>query len=63
MKRILITGENSYIGGKFTEWVAQWPDKYHVDEISVRDDKWKQPNLNYIPNINQMGISLLLFKK
>ncbi|MEM5568757.1 NAD-dependent epimerase/dehydratase family protein [Aerococcus viridans] len=46
MKRILITGENSYIGGKFTEWVAQWPDKYHVDEISVRDDKWKQADFS-----------------
>lgn len=46
MKRILITGENSYIGGKFTEWVAQWPDKYQVDEISVRDDKWKQADFS-----------------
>lgn len=46
MKRILITGENSYIGGKFTEWVAQWPDQYHVDEISVRDDKWKQADFS-----------------
>ncbi|MFW5442237.1 NAD-dependent epimerase/dehydratase family protein [Aerococcus urinaeequi] len=42
MKRILITGENSYIGGKFIEWVAQWPEQYHVDEISVRGDEWKQ---------------------
>lgn len=46
MKRILITGENSYIGGKFPEWVAQWPDQYHVDEISVRDDKWKQADFS-----------------
>lgn len=46
MKRILITGENSYIGGKFTEWVEQWPDKYTVDEISVRDDKWKQADFS-----------------
>lgn len=44
--KILITGENSYIGGKFTEWVAQWPDKYQVDEISVRDDKWKQADFS-----------------
>lgn len=42
MKRILITGENSYIGGKFTEWVAQWPEKYLVDELSVRGNHWKE---------------------
>lgn len=42
MKRILITGENSYIGGKFTEWVAQWPEKYSVDELSVRGNHWKE---------------------
>src|SRR5699024_7449597 len=42
MKKILITGENSYIGTKFKEWVGQWPDKYQVDEISVRGDEWKE---------------------
>ena len=41
-KKILITGKNSYIGGKFIEWLSQWPEEYHVDEISVRDDEWKQ---------------------
>lgn len=41
MKRILITGENSYIGSMFTKWLSKWPDKYQVDEISVRDDSWK----------------------
>lgn len=42
MKRILITGKNSYVGTKFMEWVSQWPDEYQVDAISVRDDEWKQ---------------------
>ena len=42
MKKILITGENSYIGGKFIEWVGQWPEKYSVDEISVHGDEWKK---------------------
>lgn len=41
MKKILITGKNSYIGGMFTEWVKQWPDKYTVEAISVRGDEWK----------------------
>lgn len=42
MKKILITGKNSYVGTKFMEWVSQWPDEYQVDAISVRGDDWKQ---------------------
>lgn len=42
MKRILITGKNSYVGTNFRQWLAQWPDQYQVDAISVRDDSWKQ---------------------
>lgn len=41
MKRILITGKNSYIGNSFEEWVSQWPEKYSVDKVSVRDNVWK----------------------
>ncbi|MCI3922705.1 NAD-dependent epimerase/dehydratase family protein [Paenibacillus sp. TRM 82003] len=40
MKRVLITGEGSYIGTSFKNWVAQHPDKYSVDSISLRDGKW-----------------------
>jgi len=40
--RILITGENSYIGKSFEAWLAKYPDKYSVDTISVRDDSWKR---------------------
>ncbi|MFW3626314.1 NAD-dependent epimerase/dehydratase family protein [Aerococcus viridans] len=41
MKRILITGKNSYIGNAFEGWVSQWPNEYQISKISVRDDKWK----------------------
>ncbi|MGH2083159.1 NAD-dependent epimerase/dehydratase family protein [Aerococcus urinaeequi] len=41
MKRILITGKNSYIGNSFEEWISQWPDKYQITKISVRDDRWR----------------------
>lgn len=46
MKKILITGENSYIGGMFTKWLEQWPEQYHVDEISVRGEEWKQADFS-----------------
>lgn len=42
MKRILVTGENSYIGTSFKKWILQYPEKYSVDLISMRDDYWKQ---------------------
>jgi UDP-glucose 4-epimerase len=42
MKKILVTGVNSYIGKAFQNWVSQYPDKYSVDAISVRDDRWKE---------------------
>ncbi|SDB81102.1 UDP-glucose 4-epimerase [Pelagirhabdus alkalitolerans] len=41
MKRILITGENSYIGNKFEEWLEPYGDAYQVDTISVRGEDWK----------------------
>lgn len=41
MKKILITGENSYLGSSLREYLKQWPDDYRVDSISVRTDEWK----------------------
>ncbi|CZQ93152.1 Hypothetical protein TFLO_1640 [Trichococcus flocculiformis] len=42
MKRILITGANSYIGTSFEKWVAQWPEEYHVDNVETRNGEWKE---------------------
>ena len=41
MKRILITGKNSFIGNAFRDYMAQFPE-YTVDMISVRDGAWKK---------------------
>ncbi|MFF2018638.1 NAD-dependent epimerase/dehydratase family protein [Paenibacillus sp. NPDC058177] len=41
-KRILITGKGSYVGTNFKKWVQQWPDQYEVEELSVRDEYWKE---------------------
>lgn len=41
MKRILITGEGSYIGSSFENWVGQWPEKYQVETIDVKSNKWR----------------------
>ena len=31
MKKILITGANSYIGTSFEKYMQQWPEEYQVD--------------------------------
>ena len=40
-KKILITGQNSYIGNQLAEWLNKESGKYEVVKESVRDDKWK----------------------
>ncbi len=42
MKKILITGSNSYVGTSVKKYLEQWPKKYKVDEISVRRDAWRK---------------------
>lgn len=42
MKRILITGKDSYIGTNFRKYLEQYPDDYYVEELDVRDDSWKE---------------------
>ena len=44
MKRVLITGANSYTGNAITEYLSSWPDKYQVSSISLRNDSWKSEN-------------------
>ena len=42
MKKILITGANSYIGTSFENYLKQWPDKYQVDTIDMIDGSWRE---------------------
>lgn len=42
MKRILITGANSYIGTSFEKWMTQWPEEYQIDSVGTRNDEWKE---------------------
>ncbi|MFE2777938.1 NAD-dependent epimerase/dehydratase family protein [Aerococcus urinaeequi] len=58
MKKILITGQNSYIGNKFEKWVSQWPDEYQITKISVRNNDWKNQNWGiYDVVLNVAGIA------
>lgn len=46
MKRILITGKNSYVGNSFADWVSKYPEEYAVDKISLRDGSWKDKDFS-----------------
>jgi len=41
MKKILITGANSYIGTSFETYMAQFGDEYTVDTVDMIGDGWK----------------------
>lgn len=41
MKKILITGANSYLGGSFERYVQQWPERYQVDTVDMIDGSWR----------------------
>lgn len=41
MKRILITGANSYIGTSLERWLLQTPADYQVDTLDMQDDTWR----------------------
>lgn len=42
MKRILITGADSYIGTSVEQWLLKWPEEYKIETIDMRESKWEQ---------------------
>lgn len=46
MKKILITGANSYIGTSLEKWLEQWPEAYFVNTVGVREDSWKEKDFS-----------------
>ena len=58
MKKILIAGVNSYIGTSFEKWLLKEPNRYKVDMIDMRDEKWKENNFsNYDVVFHVAGIA------
>lgn len=46
MKRILITGANSYIGMSFERYLSAWPEKYQVDTVDMIDGSWREKSFS-----------------
>ena len=40
MKRVLITGANSYVGTNVERWLMKEPDKYYVETLDMKDPNW-----------------------
>lgn len=41
MKKILITGKNSYIGNNVQQWLEKEEKKYEVEQLDMQIDEWK----------------------
>lgn len=46
MKKILITGKNSYIGTSFEKWLLKEPTNYQVDTVETKNDLWKEKDFS-----------------
>lgn len=46
MKKVLITGANSYIGVNVENWLSKWSEKYSVDTIDMIDGSWKDKDFS-----------------
>lgn len=46
MKRILITGANSYIGTSLEKWLSNYPEDYFIDTVDMRDRIWKEKSFS-----------------
>jgi len=46
MKRVLITGVNSYVGNSLANWLEKKPQNYAIDLISLKDGTWKEKDFS-----------------
>ena len=42
MKRVLITGANSYVGTSIENWLKKTPEEFQVDTVDTFGDNWKK---------------------
>lgn len=45
MKKVLITGANSFVGTNIEKWLLKEPESYQVDTVDTMNDAWKQTDL------------------
>ena len=42
MKRVLITGANSFVGINVEKWLLQTPSEFEVDTVDTMNEVWKK---------------------
>ena len=42
MKRVLITGADSFVGTSVQNYLKQWPQKYEVTTVGTKEGEWKE---------------------
>ncbi|MEK4385211.1 NAD-dependent epimerase/dehydratase family protein [Solibacillus sp. FSL W7-1464] len=58
MKKILLTGKNSYVGMSFQKWLGNYSDRYSIDSISLRGNSWREKNFSeYDAVVHVAGIA------
>ncbi len=61
MKKILITGKNSYVGRNLLKWLGKYPDRYSIDSLSLRDNSWKKIDFSKYDTV--FHVAALVHKK
>ena len=46
MKKILITGANSFVGTNIEKWLMKSPEDFQVDTVDTMNDAWKQADFS-----------------
>lgn len=46
MKKILITGANSYIGTSVETYLKRWESKYYIDTVDMTDKAWRDTDFS-----------------
>jgi UDP-glucose 4-epimerase len=42
MKRVLITGANSYVGTNVEKWLMKEPENYYIETLDMKNPDWKE---------------------
>lgn len=45
MKRVLITGANSFVGTNVERWLLRYPEQFQVDTVDTMNDVWRKVDL------------------
>ncbi|MFT4104653.1 MAG: NAD-dependent epimerase/dehydratase family protein [Lacrimispora sp.] len=46
MKKVLITGKDSYIGNSLENWLMKKPDTYKIDTVDMKGDFWRKKDFS-----------------